>query len=133
MVYHPDNVRSILDQVKADGRTSLTAPECKVVCDAYSIPLPPEGLANSADEAVEIAGRIGYPVALKIVSPDILHKTEAGGVLTGISSADEVMSGYDLVIANAHAYKSDAVITGVQIQKMLSADDALEVIVGAVT
>jgi len=133
VVYHPDNVRSILDQVKADGRTSLTAPECKVVCDAYSIPLPPEGLANSADEAVEIAGRIGYPVALKIVSPDILHKTEAGGVLTGISSADEVMSGYDLVIANAHAYKSDAVITGVQIQKMLSADDALEVIVGAVT
>jgi acetyl coenzyme A synthetase (ADP forming)-like protein len=119
--------------VKADGRTSLTAPECKVVCDAYSIPLPPEGLANSADKAVEIAGRIGYPVALKIVSPDILHKTEAGGVLTGISSADEVMSGYDSVIANAHAYKSDAVITGVQIQKMLSADDALEVIVGAVT
>jgi len=54
-------------------------------------------------------------------------------VLTGISSADEVISGYDLVIANAHAYKSDAVITGVQIQKMLSADDALEVIVGAVT
>jgi len=82
---------------------------------------------------VEIAERIGYPVVLKIVSPDILHKTEAGGVLTGISSADEVMSGYDSIISNAHAYKSDAVISGIQVQEMLSGDDALEVIVGAVT
>ena len=133
MAYHPDNVRSILDQVKADGRTSLTAPECKKVCDAYSIPLPQEEIASSADEAVEIAGRIGYPVVLKIVSPDILHKTEAGGVLTDISSDDEIRSGYDSIIGNAHAYKSGADITGVQVQQMLSGDGALEVIIGAVT
>lgn len=133
MAYHPDNVRSILDQVKADGRTSLTAPECKMVCDAYSIPLPDEGIASAVDEAVDLAGRIGYPVVLKIVSPDILHKTEAGGVLTGISSADEVRSGFDSIIAHAQAWKPDTVITGVQVQKMLSDDDALEVIVGAVT
>ena len=133
MAYHSDKVRSVLEQVKADGRTSLTAPECKIVCDAYSIPLPPEGIAHTAGEAVDIARRIGFPVVLKIVSPDILHKTEAGGVLTGISSVDGVISGYESIISNAHAYKADAIVSGVQVQKMLSAKGALEVIVGAVT
>ena len=70
-----DDVRAVLDQVEADGRTSLTAPECKTVCDAYDIPVPAEGLAQSADEASAIADKIGYPVVMKIVSPDILHKT----------------------------------------------------------
>jgi len=133
MGYNKKNVQSILDQVKAEGRTSLTAPECKQVCDAYAIPLPQEGMANSADQAVEIAERIGYPVVLKIVSPSILHKTEAGGVLVNIASADEVKSGYNTIMSNAKAYKSDAVISGVQIQQMLSADETQEVIVGAVT
>src|ERR671933_829338 len=82
-------VRKILDQVKAEGRTSLTAPEGKLVCDAYAIPVPKEGVAKSADEARKLADGMGYPVVLKIVSPDILHKTEAGGVLVGLTSADE--------------------------------------------
>ena len=75
-----DDVRAVLVQVEADDRASLTAPECKTVCDAYDIPVPAEGLAQSADEASAIADKIGYPVVMKIVSPDILHKTEAGGV-----------------------------------------------------
>jgi acyl-CoA synthetase (NDP forming) len=79
-----DVVRKVLDQVKADKRTSLTAPEGKVVCDAYGIPVPKEGVAKSAGEAGKMASSMGFPVVMKIVSPDILHKTEAGGVIVGV-------------------------------------------------
>ncbi|MCH8091454.1 MAG: acetate--CoA ligase family protein [Proteobacteria bacterium] len=124
-------VRAVLDQVKADGRTALSAPEAKKVCDAYAIPVPKEGLATSADEAVKLAGEIGYPAVLKIVSEDILHKTEAGGVLTGLGDAEAVAKGYDTIIANAKDHKAGADIAGVQVQEMLP--PAQEVIVGAVT
>src|SRR3954454_12013586 len=84
------SVRKILDAVKADKRTSLTAPEGKLVCDAYGIPVPKEGVAASAADAVKLASGMGFPVVMKIVSPDILHKTEAGGVIVGVKSAEEV-------------------------------------------
>ena len=71
-------VRRILDQVKAQGRTSLTAPEGKLVCDAYGIATPKEGVAKTAGEAAKMAAATGFPVVLKIVSPEILHKTEPG-------------------------------------------------------
>lgn len=132
MSYRQDDVRAVLEEVKADGRTSLTAPECKTVCDAYRIPLPQEGLATSAEEAVQLAEKIGFPVVMKIVSPDILHKTEAGGVLVGVDSAEAASAGYGQIVESARAYKGDAAITGVQVQQMLSGDST-EVIVGAVT
>ena len=72
-----------------------------------------------------------YPVVLKIVSPDILHKTEAGGVLVGLKSADEVSKGYETILANAKKYKADAKIDGVQVQQMLKG--GTEVIVGSIT
>ena len=125
-------VRAVLDRVKTDGRTSLTAPECKEVCDAYAIPLPKEGLATSAEDAASIAAGIGYPVVMKIVSADILHKTEAGGVLVGVADDAAAKAGFDSIMANAKAYKADADLTGVQIQQMVSSDGQ-EVIVGAVT
>src|SRR6202522_3344673 len=81
-----DAVRKILDLVKADKRTSLTAPEGKLVCDAYGIPVPKEGVAKSAAEAATMASSMGFPVVMKIVSPDILHKTEAGGVMVGVKT-----------------------------------------------
>jgi acetyl coenzyme A synthetase (ADP forming)-like protein len=126
-----ETVREILDAVRAGGRTALSAPEAKRVCDAYGIAVPQEGLATSAEEAVGLAEEIGYPVVLKIVSPDILHKTEAGGVLVGLDTPDEVSSGYDQIVDNAKAYKSDADITGVQVQQMLP--EGQEVLIGAVT
>src|SRR6516162_11072537 len=101
-----DAVRKILDQVRADKRTSLTAPEGKVVCDAYGIPVPKEGVAKSATEAAKIAGDMGFPVVMKIVSPDILHKTEAGGVVVGVKNAADVEAGYAAILANAKKYKS---------------------------
>src|SRR5579862_8706375 len=124
-------VRKVLDKAKADKRTALTAPEGKVLCDAYGIPVPQEGVAHSAAEAGKLASGMGFPVVLKIVSPDILHKTEAGGVLVGLKSADEVSKGYDTILANAKKYKADAKIDGVQVQQMLAGGQ--EVIVGAVT
>ena len=97
-------VRKILDKVKAEGRTSLTAPEGKLVCDAYGIPVPKEGVATSAAEAAKLASGMGFPVVLKIVSPEILHKTEAGGVLVGVKSADEAEKGFATIMANAKKY-----------------------------
>ncbi|MGH9894648.1 MAG: acetate--CoA ligase family protein, partial [bacterium] len=124
-------VREILDAVKADGRTALTAPEGKLVCDAYGIPVPKEALAHSAQEAAKLADDMGYPVVLKIVSPDILHKTEAGGVLVGLKNADEISKGCETILASAKKYNTGAKIEGVQVQQMLTGGQ--EVIVGAVT
>src|ERR1700739_2397502 len=126
-----DAVRKILDLVRADKRTSLTAPECKLVCDAYGIPVPKEGVAKSAAEASKIATDMGFPVVMKIVSPDILHKTEAGGVMVGVKTAADVEKNYAAVPANAKKTKSDAKIEGIQVQQMLLGGQ--EVIVGAVT
>ncbi|MBP0583475.1 acetate--CoA ligase family protein [Labrys sp. LIt4] len=126
-----DDVRAVLDAVKASGRTSLTAPEGKLVCDAYGIPVPKEGLARSAAEAAKLAGDMGFPVVMKIVSPDILHKTEAGGVIVGVASAAEAEAAHDKILANAKAYKADARIEGIQVQQMLKGGQ--EVIIGAVT
>src|SRR5215471_1376646 len=131
MSYDRTAVRVVLDQVRAEGRTALTAPEGKQMCEAYGIPVPHEGLATSAQDAVRLAQEMGYPVVLKIVSTDILHKTDAGGVLTGLASAAAVEQGYDAILTNARAYKADARILGVQVQQMLPA--AREVIVGVTT
>ena len=124
-------VRQLLDAVKASGRTSLTAPEGKQVCDAYGIAVPGEGVAKSSAEASKLAAGMGFPVVMKIVSPDILHKTEAGGVIVGVMSADEATKAYDTILANAKKYKADAKIDGIQVQQMLKGGQ--EVIVGAVT
>src|SRR5438270_685685 len=128
---HKDAVRKVLDAVKADKRTSLTAPEGKLVCDAYGIPVPGEGVASSAADAAKLADGMGYPVVLKIVSPDILHKTEAGGVIVGVKDPAAAREGYDKILASAKKYKADAKIEGVQVQQMLSG--GTEVIVGAIT
>jgi acetyl coenzyme A synthetase (ADP forming)-like protein len=125
------SVRKVLDKAKAEGRTALTAPEGKVVCDAYGITVPKEGLAHAAGEAATLAQGMGFPVVMKIVSPDILHKTEAGGVIVGVKSAAEAEKAYDAIIANAKKYKSSAKIDGIQVQQMLSGGQ--EVIIGAVT
>ena len=127
---HSAAVRDLLDRVRTEGRDSLTAPEGKLVCDAYGIAVPKEGVAASADEAVHLAADMDACV-LKIVSPDILHKTEAGGVLVGLKTEAEIRAGYDTILANARKYNADARVLGVQVQQMLMGGQ--EVIVGAVT
>ncbi|MET7765249.1 acetate--CoA ligase family protein [Streptomyces sp. NPDC005355] len=132
MTYDKDAVRAVLEAARAEGRTALTAPEGKRVTDAYGIPTPAEGLAESADDAVALADRIGFPVVLKIVSPDILHKTDAGGVRVGLASCAEVRGAFTAIVGNARSYDPAARILGVQVQQMIPAGGQ-EVIIGAVT
>ena len=103
-------VRAILDRVKSEGRSSLSPSECHEVCAAYGIPLPKEGLATSADEAARLADEIGYPVVMKIVSPDILHKTEAGGVVVGVASAAAAKAAYQKVVDAARSATKMAIV-----------------------
>jgi acetyl coenzyme A synthetase (ADP forming)-like protein len=131
MAHDKAAVRKVLDKAKADGRTALTAPEGKQLCDAYGIAVPREGVAASAQQAAKLAEGMGFPVVMKIVSPDILHKTEAGGVIVGVNSGSEAAAAYDTILANARKYKASARIDGVQVQQMLQGGQ--EVIIGAVT
>jgi acetyl coenzyme A synthetase (ADP forming)-like protein len=131
MAYDKTAVRKLLDEAKASGRNALTAPEAKSICEAYGIAIPKEGVAASAAEAAKLASSIGFPVVMKIVSPQILHKTEAGGVVVGVKSAEAAQEAYSTILANARRYKADAQIDGVQVQQMLAGGQ--EVIIGAVT
>jgi acetyl coenzyme A synthetase (ADP forming)-like protein len=131
MVYDRASVRAVLDQVKAEGRTSLTPAECTTLCAAYGIPEPKEAIATSARDAARIAGEIGFPVVMKIVSPDILHKTDAGAVVVDVKTAAEAEQTYETILANAKKYQPGAQVSGVVLQQMLVGGH--EVIIGALT
>ncbi len=131
MAHDKAAVQKILDKAKADGRTSLTAPEGKLVCDAYGVTVPKEGVAATAADAAKLAAGMGFPVVLKIVSPEILHKTEAGGVIVGVKNAADVEAGFATIMANARKYDAKANLQGVQVQQMVMG--GTEVIIGAVT
>ena len=131
MSYDQSAVRAVLAKAKEEGRSSLTSAEAKQIAAAYEIATPAEGLATSVDNAVGMANEIGFPVVLKIASADILHKTDAGGVITGIEDVDAVRAAYTAILDNAKAYNSDASIDGVQVQAQIQG--GLEVIVGATT
>jgi acyl-CoA synthetase (NDP forming) len=131
MSYDKSAVRKVLDRARDAGRGSLTAPEAKELCEAYGIAVPREELARTAAEAGALAARIGFPVVMKIVSPQILHKTEAGGVVVGVKSAEEAAKAYTTILANAQQYNAQAEVLGVQVQQMLGGGQ--EVIIGAVT
>ena len=131
MAHDKSTVRRLLDEARAAGRSSLTAPEARGVCEAYGIAIPKEGLARSAAEAARLASDIGFPVVMKIVSPQILHKTEAGGVLVGVTSSEQATRAYTTLLDSARKYDPKAELLGVQVQQMLSGGQ--EVIIGAVT
>jgi acetyl coenzyme A synthetase (ADP forming)-like protein len=124
-------LRNTINSALAAGRRALSAPEAQQLCDAYGIPTPKQGLAKTAAEAAKLAARFGFPVVLKIVSDDILHKTEAGGVIVGLGNAADVRRGFDQLVKNAKRYKKNAGIQGVQVQQMVKGGQ--EVMVGAVT
>ncbi len=127
-----EQVLALLNEVRSEGRTALSPSECSALLRAYGVPLPREGVAQSAADASELAEDIGFPVVMKIVSKDILHKTEAGGVLVGVSGREQAEQAYRTLIKNARIYKADAVLDGVQVQQQVSGK-GVEVIVGAVT
>ncbi|WP_028997932.1 acetate--CoA ligase family protein [Azohydromonas australica] len=106
--------------LRAHGGRDLTESESKQLLASYGIPVTREELARDAGEAVRIAYAIGMPVVMKIQSPDIPHKTEAGGVRVGLRSASEVQLAFEQIMANARAYVPTAVIEGVVVQEMVS-------------
>lgn len=120
----------IINQARADGRDSLTEIEAKQVFAAYDLPITKTLLAKTEDEAVVLAEKIGYPVVMKIVSPQILHKSDAGGVKVNIKDQAAVREAFRTIMANANAYNPQANIHGIAIQEM--APWGTEVILGSV-
>lgn len=122
--------REIIASARAEGRDALTEIEAKKVFAAYGLPVTAIDLAKSEEEAVDFAKKTGFPIVMKIVSPDILHKSDAGGVKVGIEDEAGVREAYKTIMANAKAYKADAVIDGIAIQEM--APNGTEVIIGSI-
>ncbi len=124
----PPSVREQTARAFAAAGRGLTENSAKALLAAYGVPRPPEALATSADEAVAAATQIGGPVALKVQSPDITHKTEAGAVALGIAGDAAVREAYRKVLANAKVAHPNAAIEGVLIQRM--APPGVEIILG---
>src|SRR5512146_617541 len=122
--------RSIIAKARADGRRALTEIEAKNVFAAYGLPVTATNLSKSEDEAVELAKRTGLPIVMKVVSPDIIHKSDAGGVKVNIKDEAGVRSAYRTITENCQAYKPDADIRGIAVQEM--APLGTEVIVGSI-
>jgi acetyltransferase len=116
---HTQWVEELFQQVRSEGRLTVGDAEARRVMEAYGIPLPQSVLARNPDEAVEAAEKIGYPVAMKIASPDILHKTDIGGVRLNIRGADEVRDSFDLLNYRALRFMPEAEIWGVLVQEMV--------------
>ena len=125
-----DKALDVINFARNDGREALTEIEAKQVFDAYGLPVTHAKVATSEDEAVSLAEEIGFPIVMKIVSPDILHKSDAGGVRVDVNSIEDVRKFYNEIIENAKAYNADADIHGVVIQEM--APWGTEVILGSI-
>jgi len=122
--------REIIAKVRADKRKGLTEIESKKIFSAYGLPTVRTEIAKSEEEAVKLAEEISYPLVLKIVSPDILHKSDAGGVKVNIKDEAGVRETYHAILKNAREYKPDADIHGIVIQEM--APWGTETIIGSV-
>ena len=120
--------KAAIERLRAGGRSSLSEKDSKQLISAWGIAVTREIAAASADAAVEAARALGYPVALKVDSPDILHKTEAGAVRLGLSSADDVRRACAEVTASAARFAPSAAISGVLVQEMVGG--GVEAIVG---
>ncbi|WP_440059877.1 acetate--CoA ligase family protein [Thermogladius sp. 4427co] len=123
------NPRKILDKAITEGRGKLLEHEALQLMEAYGIKVAEYGFASKPEEAGEISEKIGYPVVVKVVSPDISHKTDVGGVLLGLSSKNDVVKGCETIIENVKARQPGAKIVGFLVQKMMP--KGLEVIVGS--
>jgi acetyl coenzyme A synthetase (ADP forming)-like protein len=121
-------VRDMLERVRSEGRVTLGDAEARDILEAYRIPVPKAVLAATAEQAVEAAESMGYPVVMKIASPDILHKTDIGGIKLNITSPGDVRDAFDLITYRARHHMPDATIWGCQVQQMVKG--AREVIIG---
>jgi acyl-CoA synthetase (NDP forming) len=122
------NINKIIDSVRQQGRTVLTEIEAKQVCSEASIGTTGTVLASSQKEAFALSEKIGFPVVLKVASPDITHKTDAGGVKVGLKNRAEVRQAYREIMASVRSKYPEAKIDGVSVQGM--ARPGIEIIIG---
>ncbi|MCP4130028.1 MAG: CoA-binding protein [bacterium] len=125
-----EKINKIINTVQDDDRTFLLAHEAREVMAAAEIPVPKSAIAKKIDEAVDRAEKMGYPLVMKVVSRDIIHKSDAGGLALDLQNKEEVMDAYVAIMHNCKNYNPDAVIEGVELAEM--AAPGLEFVVGAI-
>lgn len=123
-------ISQIISTAIKEGRKSLLETEAKNVCTECGIPVTKFELAESEAEALEFAAKIGYPVVLKIVSPDVIHKSDVGGVIVDLKDRNETQNGYKQILRNVKRHNPKAKVVGVLVQEMAPA--STEIIVGAI-
>ncbi len=123
-----DSVRKTIDRVLGEGRVSIGDAEARSIITAYGMDIPPSEIAKTPERAVEIASEMGYPVVLKIASPDILHKTDVGGVKVGLGNPTDVRDAFELMTYRAQRYLPEARLWGCLVQKMVP--PGLEILIG---
>lgn len=123
------SVQQTFEKVTSEGRSSIGDAEARSILQAYQMRIPRSELASTPDQAVEAARQIGYPVVLKIASPDILHKTDVGGVKVNLRNASEVRDAFELMVYRAQRYVPDARIWGCLVQEM-APPGGTEILVG---
>jgi acyl-CoA synthetase (NDP forming) len=123
-------VSKIFEETRNEGRTYLLEPEAKTICLEYNIPVTRFTVAKTAKEAVNYAEEIGYPIVFKVISPDVLHKFDVGGVILNIRSREDAEKAYNKILENITKLKPNAKILGILVQEMAPA--STEVIVGSI-
>lgn len=123
-----EKAHSILDKAISNGKKYLPEEEAAKVLEAYNFPLLKSGLANSKEQAAEISESLGYPVVMKIISDDIVHKFDVGGVILDIETKAQAANAYERIIENVKKFKPDAKIKGVYVRQMIPPGE--EVILG---
>ncbi len=124
-------LRAVFDTMLSEGHDTLTESTSKALLEAYEIPVAKPFVARSASDAVQLAHRVGYPVAMKVMSPQITHKTDVGGVVLGLAKDEEVTEAFERIVSLAKDKRPDARVEGVTVQKMISNPLGHELIVGA--
>lgn len=124
-----NEIEKIIDEAQADGRTFLLANESAAIMNAAGIPVPKSRIAQNIDQAVEYAECLGYPLVMKVVSRDILHKSEAGGVALDLDDKEEIIDAFEAIRQSSLAYNPSAVIDGFEITEQVT--EGTEIIVGA--
>lgn len=122
-------VTEIFTRIRQEGRLSIGDSEARGVLEAYGLRIPRSNLATTPEEAIKYASEMGYPVVLKIASPDILHKTDVGGVKVGLNNAEDVRDAFELMVYRAQRYVPEARLWGCLVQEMVPSG-GIEVLVG---
>jgi acetyltransferase len=123
-------LRGVFNTLLTEGGEILSENVSKAFLEAYEIPVTKPQAARTAEEAVDVARRLGYPVVLKIHSPQITHKTDVGGVMLNLSSDEKVRTAFEQIISRAKEKRPDAEIVGVTVQKMVTYPNSFELIMG---